>query len=105
MAGDRKRDVDREAPPAVRERTLTDNLRLGGAGLLILALLLFFAQNFEDANINFLWFEWETPLVMALVLSAVLGGLAGWLLATLRGRGERKRQEAMFQSAMRDAKR
>jgi uncharacterized integral membrane protein len=84
---------------------MTDNARLAGAGVLVLALLVFFAQNLDDANISFLWFDWEIPLFFALVLSAVLGGLATWLLTTLRGRGERKRQEAMYQSAMRDAKR
>ena len=37
-------------------------------------------------------------------LSAAVGSLATWLFTTLRGRSERKRQEAMFDSAMRGAK-
>jgi uncharacterized integral membrane protein len=105
MASERKRDPDQPPQPVARERSMTDNARLAGAGLLVLALLVFFAQNMDDAQISFLWFDWEIPLFLALVLSALLGGLITWLLATLRGRGERKRQEAMFESAMREAKR
>jgi uncharacterized integral membrane protein len=90
-----------EATEPLEERSLADNVRLGGGIALLLALVLFFAQNFDDANISFLWFDWELPLVFALVLSAAVGGLATWLFTTLRGRSERKRQEAMFDSAMR----
>ena len=85
-------------------RSLGDNLRLGGGVALLLGLALFLIQNFDDAQINFLWFDWELPLVFALVLSAAVGSLATWLFTTLRGRSERKRQEAMFDSAMRGAK-
>ena len=87
-----------------QERSLADNLRLGFVLLVLAALALFFAQNFDDAQISFLWFEREVPLVLALLLSAAFGGLATWLLTTIRGRSERKRQEAMFESAMRERK-
>lgn len=86
------------------ERTITDNIRLGGGIGIVLALVLFFAQNFDDAKISFLWFDWTMPLVFALLISAAFGGLATWLFSTLRGRAERKRQEAMFDSAIRGAK-
>jgi uncharacterized integral membrane protein len=85
-------------------RSLGDNLRLGGGVALLLALALFLIQNFDEAQINFLWFDLELPLVFALVLSAAIGSLATWLFTTLRGRSERKRQEAMFDSAMRGTK-
>ena len=101
-------DQGRQRPPQtavpVEERSLADNVRLGGGIALLLALVLFFAQNFDDANISFLWFDWELPLVFALVLSTAVGGLATWLFTTLRGRSGRKRQEAMFDSAMRGAR-
>lgn len=95
----RERMAAQQAP--VEERSLADNIKLGAGVLLVGALALFFLQNFDDAQINFLWFDWELPLVFALVLSAAVGGLATWLFTTLRGRSERKRQEAMFDSAMR----
>jgi uncharacterized integral membrane protein len=90
--------------PPVEERSTIENLRLGGGAALVAALVLFFAQNFGEANVNFLWFDWELPLVFALLISALFGALATWLFTTLRGRAERKRQEAIFDSAMREAK-
>jgi uncharacterized integral membrane protein len=90
--------------PMAEKRTLTDDVRLGGGIGIVLALVLFFAQNFDDAKISFLWFDWTMPLVFALLISAAFGGLSTWLFSTLRGRAERKRQEAVFESAMRGAK-
>jgi uncharacterized integral membrane protein len=90
---------------AVEQRSLGDNLRIGGGVALLAALALFLIQNFDEAQISFLWFDWDLPLVFALVLSAAVGSLATWLFTTLRGRSERKRQEAMFDSAMRGAQR
>jgi uncharacterized integral membrane protein len=94
-----------QAPVQVEERSLADNLRLGGGAVLLLALAIFLLQNLDDAEINFLWFDWKLPLVFALVLSAAVGSLATWLFTTIRGRSERRRQEAMFDSAMRGARR
>ena len=88
----------------VEERSLGDNLRLVGGVTLLLGLLLFLAQNFDKTQISFLWFDWDLPLVLALILSAAVGSIATWLFATFRGRSERKRQAAMFDSAMRGAK-
>jgi uncharacterized integral membrane protein len=88
----------------VAERSVAENVRLGLGVALLAALALFFAQNFDDAKISFLWFDREMPLVVALLISALFGSLATWLLVALRGRAERKRQEAMFDSAMRGAK-
>jgi uncharacterized integral membrane protein len=93
-----------ETPAPVEERSFADNVRLAAGALLTLALVLFFAFNFERTDIDFLLFDVEMPLVFALVASAAFGGLATWLFTTLRGRSERKRQEAMFDSAMRGAK-
>ena len=97
--------MSQQAPQApVEERSVADNIRLGAGIALVLALVLFLVQNFDEAQINFLWMDWELPLVFALVLSAAVGGLATWLFTTIRGRSERRRQEEMFDSAMRGAK-
>ncbi len=95
---------ERTTPPAqlpLAERSVADNVRIGFGIALILALVLFFAVNFEETRIEFLLFDVEMPLVFALAASAAFGGIATWLFTTLRGRAERKRQEAMFDSAMR----
>ena len=102
MANDRERA--QTTPEQVEERSLVDNIRLGGGIALVLALVLFFAQNFDDADINFLWFDSSIPLVFALLISAAVGSLTTWLFLTLRGRGARKRQEALYDSAIRGAR-
>jgi uncharacterized integral membrane protein len=101
---DQARERVNQAQAPIEERSLGDNLRLISGVALLALLVLFFAQNFDETEISFLWFNWDLPLVFALVLSALVGGLATWLFTTLRGRSERKRQEAMFDSAMRGAK-
>ena len=95
---------NRVTEPVEEARSTTDNIRLGIGAAIVIALIVFFAQNFDDAEISFLWFGWTMPLVFALLASAAFGGIATWLFTTLRGRSDRKRREAMYDSAMRDAK-
>ena len=88
---DRSEEGARE--PVVEDRSLGDTLRLGGGVALVLALALFFIQNFDDARISFLWFDRSIPLVFALLLSAAVGALATWLFSTLRGRAARRQRD------------
>ena len=101
---DQARQRMSQAQAAIEERSFADNVRIGLGIALLLVLVLFFAFNFESTDIDFLIFDVEMPKVFALAASAAVGGLATWLFTTLRGRSERKRQEAMFDSAMRGAK-
>lgn len=92
----RRNDAGRDDPRtgvAADERSVADTIRLGLGIALALALALFFIQNFDDADINFLWMERSIPLVFALLISAVIGGLVTWLLLALRGRSARKERE------------
>ena len=78
----------------VRQRSFMDNARLfGGIGAVAL-LLLFFLSNFQEAEIKFLWMEWDIAMIWALLLSALVGAIAAWLFSTIRGRG---RQRALRQ--------
>ena len=86
-------------------RSLTDNLKLGGGIAIIAAFVIFLLQNTEDADVTFLFWEWTTPLFFALLLAAALGAIISWLFTTFRGRAARKRQEQMYESALKDAKR
>jgi uncharacterized integral membrane protein len=103
MADERKPAV----PPGVSpedERSLAENVRLwGGIGALAL-LVLFFVQNFDKAEISFLFFSWEMPLVFALLISAAIGAAASWLFSTLRGRAARRRQDELLDAAIKGAK-
>jgi uncharacterized integral membrane protein len=52
-------------------------------GLLLLALMVFVLQNLEKVEIDFLWLEIETNLLVAMLLCA-LAGAAATLLLTRR---------------------
>jgi uncharacterized integral membrane protein len=60
----------------------------GWALLVVVVLLLVFViQNSEEVEIDFLFFtSVSTPLVLALVFSALLGALIGWLAPRVRRR-------------------
>ena len=103
MADEGKQGVPSGVSPE-DERSLAENIRLW-SGIAALALLaLFFVQNFGQAEIRFLFFSWEMPLVFALLISAGVGAIASWLFGTLRGRAERRRQDELFDAAMKGTK-
>jgi uncharacterized integral membrane protein len=53
----------------------------------VVLLLVFVIQNSEEVEIDFLFFtSVSTPLVLALVFSALLGTLIGWLAPRVRRR-------------------
>jgi uncharacterized integral membrane protein len=55
-------------------RDTTEQAKLIGAAIAGLLLLLFFFQNMQQVDINFLWMEWHTRMIWSLIGSAVLGG-------------------------------
>jgi uncharacterized integral membrane protein len=72
--------------PVENQRNIGDWIKLivgvlGGA-----ALIIFFLQNRQEVNVNFLWMEWTTGLIWALLASAVLGALSAVAFATIRAR-------------------
>ena len=53
----------------------------------VVLLLIFVAQNSQEIEIDFLFFtSVSPPLVLALVFSALLGALIGWLAPRVRRR-------------------
>jgi uncharacterized integral membrane protein len=63
---------------------------LGGkATALIVAgvlLLIFFLQNLDAANIDFLFWDWDVAIALAIGIAAVLGFVLGWGFAWIRRR-------------------
>lgn len=56
-----------------------------GVGLAAVALLVvFFMQNLQEVDIHFLWFDWTTRMLYALVIAAIVGALAAAVFATTR---------------------
>ena len=81
-----------EQPAPAEQRSLSDWLKLIVGVVAIAALIVFFTQNQDEANIEFLWFDWDMSLVWALLASAVVGALAALLFSALRRR-RKKPQE------------
>jgi uncharacterized integral membrane protein len=49
-------------------------------------LLIFFLQNLDAANIDFLFWDWDVAIALAIGISAALGFVLGWGLGWLRRR-------------------
>jgi uncharacterized integral membrane protein len=81
------------AQPAQEPRDLAEQLKLAGSLIAGLALILFFFQNLQEVDLNFLWMEWHTRLIWALIASALLGGAAVffgmWFMRRRKTKGER----------------
>ena len=76
------------------EMSLSERARLYGSVAIVAVLILFFLQNLQQAEVRFLWFEWETRVIWALVVSAVFGAIATLSVVTIRSRAARRRAKA-----------
>jgi uncharacterized integral membrane protein len=61
------------------------------AGLIVIGVAIFVAQNTEDVTFEFLWFNFTWPLWLVLVIVFVLGALAGQGAMWWRRRRRRNR--------------
>ena len=78
-----------QTPPPAGAMSFSERLRLYGGIAIVAVLLLFFFQNLSETQIKFLWFEWETRLIWALVASAAFGAIATLSVVTIRSRKAR----------------
>jgi uncharacterized integral membrane protein len=88
-----KRDGATTPQPVEPGPGLAHQIRVGTGIVAIAALLLFFAQNLQEVQMHFLWFDWSTRLIFALFVSAAVGGVASWLVGALRRRGQRTKRD------------
>lgn len=63
------------------------------AGIIIIAVAIFIAQNAEDVPIKFLFFEGSVPLWLIIVVTLVLGAILGQVFLYLRRRRKRKEEK------------
>jgi uncharacterized integral membrane protein len=61
-------------------------VKLGLGALAVTLLVVFFLQNLQEVDIHFLWFDWTTRMLYALVIAAIVGALAAAVFATTRPR-------------------
>ncbi|MDP9070707.1 MAG: lipopolysaccharide assembly protein LapA domain-containing protein [Actinomycetota bacterium] len=100
-AVERGGDASRQAPAGggreppgggVRDHPVRDWAPLVAALVLLLAVAVFVLQNGARVRLNFLFLHGTTPLGVALLLAAVLGGLVSLLLGFVRRARSRLRQ-------------
>jgi uncharacterized integral membrane protein len=80
---------DREQPGAIGRQGARQGTNWKGWAMLVAVVLLivFVLQNSQEVDIDFLFFtSVSTPLILALVFSALLGALIGWLAPRVRRR-------------------
>jgi uncharacterized integral membrane protein len=68
---------------------------LGGKAMALVVagilLLIFFLQNLKTANIDFLFWEWDVAIALAIGIAAVLGFVLGWGFSWIRRRAKREK--------------
>lgn len=82
-------DAVPEAKPSFEYRR--EGAGVKGVALSTAALLLvvFILQNLEEANVDFLFWEWDVAIALPIGIAAVLGVIIGWVLAWVRRRARR----------------
>jgi uncharacterized integral membrane protein len=76
--GDRP-EAARKPPPSRRERTRAiAGFVLGGLAALFAVL------NLDEVKVSWIVGTWETPLIIVIALSVIVGAAIGWLLARRR---------------------
>ena len=58
----------------------------------IVVLVIFVAQNSQKVNVDFLFSETQTPLILALLIAGGLGALIGWAWPHVRRDRKRERE-------------
>ena len=58
--------------------------KLVGIGILAVILIVFALLNTQDVRVHFIVRTVETPLILVIVVSALLGFVIGWFLARHR---------------------
>ena len=86
-----------DTPPSLEYR----REGLGGkATALIVAgilLLIFFRQNLDGANVDFLFWDWDVAIALAIGIAAVLGFVLGWGFSWMRRRASQRKRSGAAQ--------
>jgi uncharacterized integral membrane protein len=88
MTRDRGQAQQATQYPEVDGPGMMDRIRLGLGIAGAIVLVIFLVQNLESTTISFLFWEWDMPLIFALIASAVLGALAWGIVGFLRRRAQ-----------------
>lgn len=83
-------DAVPEPPPRIEYRR--EGMGSTAVALLVAGILLvvFVLQNLDDANIDFLFWDWDVATALPIGIAAALGFVIGWSVNWLRRRAKRK---------------
>lgn len=84
---DNERDVDANAGKK-------QSAGLVIAGIIVIAIAIFVAQNAEDVPVQFLFLNGEVPLWVIIIVSLVLGAILWQVALYMRRRQKRKKQNS-----------
>lgn len=89
----REHDDPNDAVPEAKPPAEYRREGLGGKAIALIVtgilLLIFFLQNLDAANIDFLFWDWDVAIALAIGISAALGFVLGWGLSWLRRRAKK----------------
>ena len=91
----REPDDPNDAVPEERPSLEYRREGLGGkaTALIVVAILLliFILQNLDAANIDFLLWDWDVAIALAIGIAAALGFILGWGIGWVRRRAKRSK--------------
>jgi uncharacterized integral membrane protein len=81
-----------EEKPTSEYRRESAGLKSVALGTAALLLVIFILQNLDDANIDFLFWDWNVAIALAIGIAAALGFVIGWSVNRVRRRARRGRR-------------
>ncbi len=85
-------DAVSEDKPSFEYRRESAGLKAVGVSTAGLLLVIFILQNLDDANIDFLFWDWDVAVALPIGIAAVLGFVIGWSVNWLRRRAKRPKR-------------
>ena len=85
-------DAIPEGKPTFEYKRESAGLKSVAFGTAALLLVIFLLQNLDDANIDFLFWDWDVATALPIGIAAALGFVIGWSANWLRRRARRPRR-------------
>jgi uncharacterized integral membrane protein len=83
-------DASPERKPTIEYRRESAGIKSVALGTAALLLVIFILQNLDDANIDFLFWDWDVAVALPIGIAAALGFVIGWSVNWLRRRAKAK---------------